>query len=226
MDPRKTIVIVDDHPLLREGLKAMISREKDYRVVGEAGDGRAGLSMVRELKPEVVITDLSLPDRNGIDLIRDIMTDLPNTKVLVISVHNKISYIVDAFKAGASGYLVKESAAERLRDALRYVCEGRYFLDSTLAPRVIEMLKGDLPETGKRHSDNGYRSLTQREQQILRLVAEGLSNKDIADKLFISPKTVENHRTNIMQKLGLHNRMELVRYAVRLGLIDVDLWKG
>jgi DNA-binding NarL/FixJ family response regulator len=225
VESKKTILIVDDHPLLREGLKAMISKENEYEVVGEAGDGREALQRVQELQPDLVLTDLSLPDRNGIDLIKDIKTLAPTANVLVITVHNKISYIADALKAGALGYLVKESAAERLLDALRYVSEGRYFLDSTLAPRVVEMLKGEFPGTKKTPSDDSYGSLTQREQEVLRLVAEGLSNKDIADKLFISPKTVENHRTNIMQKLGLHSRMELVRYAARLGLIDVDLWK-
>lgn len=225
MDPRKTIVIIDDHPLLREGLRAVISKKKEYEVVGEAGDGREGLRMVQELKPDLVLTDLSLPDQDGIELIRDILTSVPQTKVLVITVHNQISYIVDALKAGATGYLVKESAAERLLDAIRYVSEGRYFLDSTLAPRVVEILKGELPRARKTPTDNNYRSLTQREQQVMRLLAEGVSNKEIADKLCISPKTAENHRSNIMQKLGLHNRMELVRYAARLGLINVDLWK-
>lgn len=224
MSPKKTVLIVDDHPLFREGLKAMISSETKYQIVGEAGNGREGLRMARELKPDLVLTDISLPDQSGIQLIEEISRILPEGKILVISMHNKIHYIVDALKAGAKGYLVKESAAERLLDSLRYVSEGRYFLDSTLASKVAEMLL-HVSKGKTKISDNGYDSLTQREQEVMRLVAEGLTSKEVAEKLYVSPKTVENHRTNIMQKLGLHSRMELVRYAARLGLIDVDLWK-
>jgi DNA-binding NarL/FixJ family response regulator len=138
--------------------------------------------------------------------------------------HSKIEYVVKAFKAGATGYMVKESAAERLVDALESVVRGDYYLDHSLSHQVVEELIRS-PEKDMKIADGAYGSLTPREQEILRVLAEGLSVKEIADKLFISPKTVENHRSNIMKKLGLHSSIELARYAARLGLIDVDEWK-
>ncbi len=221
----KTILIVDDHPLFREGLKSLISRNTTFEVVGEAGNGREGLRMSKELKPDLVIVDISLPDRSGIDLTRNIRNLLSKTRVMIVSMHSKIDYISEAFRAGATGYVMKESAADRLVQGLKAVSKGEYFLDSSLSHKVVKQLV-ESPEKGANIKDAGYVSLTPREQQVMRLLAEGLSPKEIAERLFISAKTVENHRTNITRKLDLHSTMELVRYAARLGLIDVDLWKG
>ncbi len=221
----KTILIVDDHPLFREGLKSLISRNTTFEVVGEAGNGREGLRMSKELKPDLVIVDISLPDRSGIDLTRNIRSLLSKTRVMIVSMHSKIEYIREALRAGATGYVVKESAADRLVQGLEAVSKGEYFLDSSLSHKVVKQLV-ESPEKGANIKDAGYVSLTPREQQVMRLLAEGLSPKEIAERLFISAKTVENHRTNITRKLDLHSTMELVRYAARLGLIDVDLWKG
>ena len=225
MGKKKTVLIVDDHPLFREGLKSLISRNTAFEVVGEAGNGREGLRMSRELKPDLVIVDISLPDISGIDLTRNIRSLLSKTRLMIVSMHSKIDYISEAFRAGATGYVVKESAADRLIQGLKAVSRGEYFLDSSLSHKVVKKLM-EFPEKEVKITDARYEALTPREQQVMRLLAEGISTKEIAEKLFISPKTVENHRASIMSKLNLHSTMELVRYAVRLGLIDVDLWKG
>ena len=224
MVKKKSVLMVDDHPLVREGLKAIIKQSFKFEVVGEAGSGREGLRMTAELKPDLVLLDISLPDQNGLELARRIRSSLPETRILVISMHSKIEYVTQAFKSGANGYMVKESASDRLIDALESVGRGEYYLDHSLSHQVIEdMIRS--PERETKILDANYRTLTPREQEIMRMLASGLSTKDIADKLFISQKTVENHRTNFMGKLGLHSSIELARYAAKLGLIDVDEWK-
>jgi len=223
--PEKTsILIIDDHPLFREGLKAIIGRDARFEVIGEAGTAGEGLRIAKKLKPELVLLDISLPDQNGIQVTRDIRRLLPNTRVLIVSMHTKIDYIAEAFQAGATGYVVKESAAERLLKGLEYVLRGEYFLDSSVSQQVVKKLMAS-PSKDEKISDAGYGTLSPREQEVMRFLAEGLSRTTIAEKLFISPKTVENHRTNIMNKLGLHSNMDLIRYSAKLGLIDVDLWK-
>ena len=224
MAQNKTILIIDDHPLFREGLKAIIGRDAHFEVVGEAGNGREGLRMAMKLEPDLVLVDISLPDQSGIQLTREIRTLLPDTRILIVSMHSKIDYIAEAFQAGATGYVVKESASERLIKGLEYVSRGEYFLDSSMSQQVVKRLM-DSPAKDKKITDAAYGNLTPREQEVMRLLAEGLSRKKISEKLFISPKTVENHRTNIMNKLDLHSTIELIRYAAKLGLIDVDLWK-
>jgi len=225
VEHRKSVLIIDDHPLFREGLKAIIGRDRRFEVVGEAGKGREGLRLAKKLRPDLALVDISLPDQNGIDLSREIRSLMPEVRIMIISMHSKIDYIAESFRAGATGYLVKESAAMGLIKGLEAVSRGEYFLDSSLSREVVEKLI-EFPPKEKSINDISYNSLTPREQEVMRLLAEGLSRKEIAEKLFISPKTVENHRTNIMNKLDLHNSMDLVRFAARLGLIDVDLWKG
>ena len=221
---KKSILIIDDHPLFREGLKAIIGRDAHFDVIGEAGNAREGLRMAKKFQPDLVLVDISLPDQNGIQLTREIRTLLPDTRILIVSMHSKIDYIAEAFQAGATGYVVKESAAERLLKGLEYVLRGDYFLDSSVSQQVVKKLM-ESPARDEKISDAAYGTLSPREQEVMRLLAEGLSRKKIAEKLFISPETVENHRTNIMNKLGLHSTMDLIRYSAKLGLIDVDLWK-
>jgi DNA-binding NarL/FixJ family response regulator len=225
MVEKKTILIVDDHPLFRDGLKALIARHSGFEVVGEAQNGKQGIKKAKSLKPDLVIMDLSLPDQSGIDVTRRIRSMLSETRIMILSMHSKIEYITEAFQAGAHGYVVKESAGGRLVECLKAISKGDYFLDASLSHKVVKNLMESEKKEAK-ITDSGYKTLTPREQQIMGLIAEGVSAKDIADQLFISPKTVENHRSNIMNKLDLHSTMELVRYAAKLGIIDVDLWKN
>jgi DNA-binding NarL/FixJ family response regulator len=158
------------------------------------------------------------------EVARKIRHHLPHTRIMILSMHSKIDYIVEAFQSGTTGYVIKESAAERLAQALEAVASGEYFLDSSISHEVIAKLMNS-PVKEAKVSDAGYGKLTSREQEIMRMLAEGASKGQIAEQLCISVKTVENHRANIMRKLDIHSAMELVRYAARLGLIDVDLWK-
>ncbi|MFH2218958.1 MAG: response regulator transcription factor [Pseudomonadota bacterium] len=224
MTQRKQIIIVDDHPLFREGLKVIIGRSPKYEVVGEAGTAKTGLKLARDLKPDLALVDVSLPDKSGIELVRDILTISPKTCVMIVSMHSKIDYIVRSFQMGATGYLVKESAAEKLLEGMDHVLKGNYYMDTSVSQQVVKKLVG-LPAKEAVATGSEYDTLTPREQEITVLLAEGLPIKQVAEKLFISPKTAENHRANIMRKLDLHSNMELIRFAAKLGLIDVDLWK-
>jgi DNA-binding NarL/FixJ family response regulator len=220
----KNILIIDDHPLFREGLKTIVERDKRFKVVGEAGTGKQGLKMAKELKPDLAVVDISLPDINGVQVTSEMRSILPDTSIMIVSMHSKIDYIAEAFQAGATGYVAKDSASDRLIQGIESVLKGDYFLDSSVSHQVVEKLM-NFPVKDAKITDADYGSLTPREQEVMRLLAEGSAPKEIADKLCISPKTVENHRANIMKKLDIHSTMELVRYAARLGLIDVELWK-
>jgi DNA-binding NarL/FixJ family response regulator len=225
VNKKKTVLIVDDHPLFRKGLKSHIESQSEFEVVGEAGDGKEGIKMAKKLRPDLVVMDLSLPDQSGIDVTRRLRSMLSETCIMILSMHSKIEYITEAFQAGVHGYVVKESAAERLVECLKVISKGEYYIDTSLSHKVAKNLMGSGEKEAKVH-DDAYRTLTPREQQILRLLAQGLTTKDIAEQLFINHRTVGNHRSNIMNKLDLHCTMELVRYATKLGIIDVDLWKG
>ncbi|MDD3313654.1 response regulator transcription factor [Pseudodesulfovibrio sp.] len=217
------IMIVDDHPLFREGLKAIISRDDRYKVVAEAGNGGEGLRLGRKHLPDIMLVDISMPGKNGIQMIRELKEALPRTRFVIISMHSEADYIVEAFRSGAVGYLIKESAAENLLKGLETVVRGDLFLDNALSQEVVFKLMQSKPDS-VRDDLEPYATLTAREQEVMRHLAEGLTAKDVAAKLFISPKTVENHRTNLMKKLGLQSTVELIRYAARLGLIDLETW--
>jgi DNA-binding NarL/FixJ family response regulator len=221
---QKNILLVDDHPLVREGLKAVINASPKYKVVGEAENGTRALQLVKELKPDVVLMDLSLPDQSGIEVTRQIQGIRKKTQIVIVSMYSKTDFIVKAFQAGAKGYVVKESAPEKLLQAIRNVLAGEYYMDSAVSRKVVEKLMQSSSKAPSIKNDN-YDALTAREQEILVLIAEGLTNNRIAERLFISLKTVKNHRSSIMKKLDIHSTHELIRYAAKLGLIDLDLWK-
>ena len=224
MADKKKILLVDDHPLFRAGLKSLLVDNPAFQIIGEAGDGKEAIRLTKTLHPDLLVLDISLPDKSGIEITRELKDLFPEILIMIVSMHSKIDFITESFRAGALGYVIKESAAERLVQGLETVARGEYFLDSSLSHKVVEKILG-LPTKEALITDEKYASLTPREEQVLRLLAEGHSAREVGEKLFISPKTVENHRANIMDKLDLHSTLELIRYAVRLGLIDPDLWK-
>ncbi len=224
MSCKTSILIIDAHPLFREGIKSVIAGDDRFMVAGEAGNARDGYKLARQIRPDVVIVDISLPDQSGLHLTRRIRETDPETRIMIISGHSRIDYITEAFQAGATGYMVKESDALKLVQGLQTVAGDEYFLDSSISQEVVKRLLKS-PVQDNTVSDNGYGRLTSREKEIMRMLAEGRSKSQIAERLHISIKTVENHRSNIMKKLDLNDAMELVRYAAKLDLIDIDVWK-
>jgi len=215
---KRKIIIVDDHSLFRESLKQTIDQYADFEVVGMAGDSREGERIAMHLKPDLAVIDLSLPDKSGIQLTRILTTILPGIKVVIVSMHAKIDYILSSLQAGALGYIVKESVTKALLDCLESTIKGDYYLDAVLSGEIAtKLLDVSLHQVD---SNSAYGSLSPREQQVMRLLAQGISTKMVAEKLFISPKTVANHRANIMTKLDIHNSAGLVRYAALLGLLE------
>jgi DNA-binding NarL/FixJ family response regulator len=221
MKNKNSILIVDDHPMFRDGIKAIVSGSSNYHVAGEAGSCADGLEIARTLQPGIVIVDISLPDGSGIDLARSLLVHVPEAKILMLSMHSKADFIVSAFQAGALAFLAKDSSRDQLLHALDVVTSGKQYLDGAISPRVLNEL---LLRSGSelRMADASYATLSRREQQVLRLLAEGMTPAAIAERLFISRKTVENHRTNLLNKLDIKSPVELVRYAARMGLIDLD----
>jgi len=210
------VLIVDDHAILREGIRALLALSKDMEVVGEAGDGQTGIDRARELQPDVVLMDIAMPGLDGLEATRRIKDRHRNVKVLILTQHENREYVFPILKAGADGYVLKKAAGTELISAIRAVHEGGTFLYPSVAKTVVEdYLRPDGTISERRHS-----KLTDREIEVLKLVAEGCSNQEIADLLCLSVKTVTGHRTNIMEKLDLHSRTELVKYAIRTGLIE------
>lgn len=215
----KRLLIVDDHPLFREGLKAILRRDPDFEVAGEAGSYAEALRVAKSCRPDVAVLDISLPDRSGIQLARELRQMLPGVAILMVSMHAKVDYVVEAMKVGALGYLTKDAATQSLLSGLRAVAAGSSYLDPTLSVAISQALLAK-PSRREEDSHSAYDALTPREREVMRLLVEGLSNKEVAGALEISVKTAEHHRGSLMRKLGLQNSVELVRYATRLGLID------
>ena len=216
------VFIADDHAVMREGLRQILSNEPDLEVVGEAADGRQVLEMVRSAKPRVVILDIAMPGVNGLEAVGLIKKSHPETEVVMLSMHSKESMIHRALDAGALGYVLKASPVSDVISAVRAAHKGEYFLSSHIKAEVVSAY---LQSRQEKPPIKGYDLLTEREQQIFRLVAEGGSTKQIAEMLNLSPRTVEKHRTNIMRRMGLKDRLDFVKQAIKIGIIDPDLWE-
>jgi two-component system response regulator NreC len=211
------ILLADDHTILRAGLKMMLNAQPDMEVVGEAHDGRQAIQEAHRLQPDVILMDITMPDINGIEATRQIKKLLPSIKVLILTMHEHDEYVFQALRAGASGYILKEAADTELISALHIIQSGQFFL----SPTAQSVMVGDyLQRVRTGEEKDSYSCLTEREREILKLVAEGYTNNQIAERLVISPKTVDTHRTHIMDKLNLHSRAELVKYAMRRGLLE------
>jgi len=212
------IVLVEDHTILREGLRALLASEPEFEVVGEFGDGRDAVARTAILKPDLVLTDLSMPRMNGIEAIREIRKRVPGAKMLVLTVHKAEEYVRAALQAGANGYLLKDSSHAELLTAARKVLAGRIYISPELAGLFPDGRGDGAPPERKTR----WETLTGREREILKLIAEGNKNKDIARALFISVKTVEKHRSNLMEKLDAHNAQALTALAIEKGLISLE----
>jgi two-component system response regulator NreC len=210
------VLIVDDHAIVREGLEMILNQEEDIEVVGGAENGNEALKLIRKLDPNVVLMDISMPTLNGIDATSRIKKEFYNIDVITLTMHNSEEYIFQVFRAGASGYVLKKSPKKELIAAIREVYKGNTYISPSISCKVIEeYLK-------KVHKVDNIEILSTRERQVLQLIAEGMSNKEIADHLNISMKTVSIHRSHIMQKLDIHGTAQLTRYAIRKGLISVE----
>ncbi|HEU5438724.1 MAG TPA: response regulator transcription factor [Ktedonobacterales bacterium] len=211
------VLLADDHTILRAGLKMMLNAQPDIEVVGEASDGRQAVGEAQRLQPDVIIMDITMPECNGIEATKQVKRLMPETRVLVLTMHENEEYLFQMLRAGASGYMLKEAADTELISAIRVVSSGRFYL----SPSAQSMMVSDyLQRVHTGEERDSYSALTEREREILKLVAEGHTNNQIGELLFISPKTVDTHRTHIMDKLNLHNRAELVKYAMRRGLLE------
>lgn len=211
------VLIVDDHKIVRDGLKSMLEDVPNVDVIEECGDGRSGVDRAVEARPDVVVMDIGMQGLNGIDATRQIVEAAPDVKVVVLSVHNERSFVLGALQAGASGYLEKDCPFEELRDAIASVAAGRAYLSSGVTHEVVQEVVAAGHDLGK----SDLVVLSAREREVLQLLAEGRANKEIADQLAVSIKTVDRHRQNIMKKLGLHTVAELTKYAVKEGITQL-----
>lgn len=211
------IILADDHAVMRRGLRLVIEENKDFQVVGEASDGREAVALVEELKPDLVVLDISMPNMNGIEAARQISEKQSSVSIVVLSMHSDESYVLRALKAGARGYLLKESAESDFILAIRSVSAGKSFFSPAVSRLLVEDYVRQLQD---KDIEDSYELLTQRERELLQLIAEGKSNKDVANMLNLSLYTVETHRGNLMEKLNLHSVPELILYAVRKGVIS------
>lgn len=217
--PKIKLVLADDHAVVRSGLRMLLQAQPDIEIVGEAETGAQALAQVRRLQPDIILMDIQMPGMNGIEATRQIKEAYAETAVLVLTMHEDDQYFFKMLQAGAAGYLPKRAAPDELVHAIRTVSRGEVFLYPSLATRLVQSyLGGDAGDESAALIDN----LTPREKEVLVLIAEGLTNPEIADQLVISVKTVDRHRENIMRKLNLHSRIDLVKYAIRYELIALE----
>jgi len=212
------VLVVDDHTVVRDGICALLALAGDIEVVGEADNGREALDRVRELVPDVVLMDVAMPTMDGLEATRRIHREFPQTKVLALSQYDDREYVFSVVEAGAQGFISKTAASSEVVSGIRAVQRGDSFLSPSVAKLLVQHYQAG---ASVRKSQDPYGQLTGREREILKLLAEGYSSQEIADMLIISPKTVEGHKTNLMSKLDIHNRIDLVKYALRKGIITV-----
>lgn len=210
------VLLVDDHTVIRAGIKLLLERQREWQVVGEAADGREALKAVEELRPDVVVMDLAMPNLNGMEATRQLLSSHPKTSVVVLSMHSDEGYVLRALKAGARGYVLKDSTETDLIDAVKAVLAGKSYFSPAVSRLLVEDYTRQLRD---RDLEDTFELLTNREHEVLQLAAEGKSNKEIAGLLNLSVYTIETHRKNIMEKLNLHSTPELILYAVRKGVI-------
>lgn len=212
------VLICDDHMMVRQGVRLVLQSEPDIELVGEAGRGDEAIDLATQLKPDVIIMDISLPDMSGIEATKKIKKAVPDTHIIGLTMHEEEPYVLELLKAGADAYIVKRSAAADLVNAIRAVMQGQAILDPVVTKAVVAgyVSRPPIPTPGKDEPN----PLTPRETEVLILVAEGFTNAEIARKLYISEKTVQTHRSNILDKLNIHDRTEVVRYAIRQGMIE------
>ena len=219
MGQKVRIVIAEDHTILREGLKSLLSSNPDFEIIGEAEDGREAIRCVEKFKPDLILMDLSMPRINGLDAIKEIKKRFSETKILVLTVHKTEEYILATLKSGADGYILKDSTHAELVLAVKNVLSGKHYISPGISEKVIE---GYLEGKKTLKTKSSWETLTQREREILKLIAEGYKNKEIGNYLCISPKTVEKHRANLMEKLDLHNVQALTAFAIEKGLVTKE----
>jgi DNA-binding NarL/FixJ family response regulator len=212
-----SVVIVEDHQLFRDGLKSMLAKRDDILITGEAEDGITALKLIRKLKPNLILLDLSMPKLGGISVLKDVKRELPDTRVLLLTIHESDQYVLEAFKAGADGYCVKDSSREELMIAIDSVLQGKTYISPGISDQVLD---GFLSNQKNLKEKTRWDTITQREREVLKLLAEGYPNKEIGDLLNISVKTVEKHRANLIGKLDLHTVAELTAFAIQYGLVE------
>jgi NarL family two-component system response regulator LiaR len=212
------VLVVDDHTIVRDGISALLALTGDIEVVGEATNGYEAINVVRELHPDIVLMDIAMPIMGGLEATRRISKEFPKTKVLVLTQHDDKEYVFPVIESGASGFISKAGASTELVMGIRSVYQGESYLTPSVAKLLVENYQ---QTTGKRLDEDPYNKLTERERDVLKLLAEGYSTQEIANLLVITPKTVEGHKTNLMAKLGIHNRIDLVKYALRKGIISI-----
>lgn len=214
------VVLVDDHAILRQSLKMLLGARPEIEIVGEANDGREAIALCERLKPDVVLMDLSMPELNGIEATRQLKRSCPATRVIVLSAYGDQDQLREALRAGATGYVIKRSDIEELTMAIQMVRRGNTYFSADLASSVD--ISEVIYQSRRPEARSDADSLTSREREVLQLIAEGNTGKDIAGKLYISPKTVEGHKTRIMSKVGARNRADLIRFALRSGIVQLE----
>jgi two-component system response regulator NreC len=214
------VLLADDHTIVREGVRLCLEAMGDIEVVAEAEDGQVAVQLAAQLRPDVAVVDLTMPRLSGVEAIRQIKRDVPSTEVVVLSVHDSEAYVVQALRAGAAGYVLKRNAATELAAAIRAAHDGQAYLHPSIARRVLDDYLSRIRASSSETITEPHDRLTPREREVLQLAAEGHSTRAIAGLLCLSTKTVEHHRASVMTKLGLHGQTELVKYAIRTGLVE------